>query len=246
MRYTSLLAALPLALAACALGLEAQAQTITRIQPRKSEVPAASRNGGAEARSAQDRVADAVAVVDQMKRDPQLAQLLEQAKGVFIVPHYGKGAFIVGGQGGGGVMLARRGNEWTSPAFFSTGGGSVGAQAGGEGGSIVMILMSEKALDEFANADGTWALNGNAGLTVVTWSGKAQAETGNGDVVLWANTSGLHGGLTAGVTDITPDTNLDHAYYRRKAGSREILAGAVSNAGAAALRDALATRVASK
>jgi SH3 domain-containing YSC84-like protein 1 len=199
-------------------------------------------------RDAKDRVKDAVQTVNRLKQDPQLAKALARAKGVFVIPHYGKGALIVGGQGGGGVVLARRGNSWTDPAFFSIGGGSIGAQAGGEAGCVVLLLMTDKALEKFAHSDNTWALNANAGLTVVTWSGRGQAQTGKGDVIVWTDTNGLYGGLTASVTDISPDKDMDQAYYGMPVTSQQILTGAASpNApNAAPLRNALTLRVASK
>jgi len=198
------------------------------------------------AHSAQDRVSDALGLVRQMKENSELASVLRSAKGVFIIPHYGKGGFIVGGQGGGGVVLVNNNGEWTSPAFYSLSGGSIGAQAGGEGGAIAMILMTQKAVDRFENSGSDWSLNGNAGLTVVNWSGRTQANTSRGDVIVWSNTSGLYGGLTASVTHISPDTKMDRAYYGRPVTSREILAGNVNSLKADPLRDALASRVASR
>ncbi|HVS76754.1 MAG TPA: lipid-binding SYLF domain-containing protein [Steroidobacteraceae bacterium] len=197
------------------------------------------------ARSAQDRVGDAMKLVQQMKQNPSLAAVLARARGIFIIPHYGKGGFIVGGQGGGGVVLAKHATGWSSPAFYSLSGGSIGAQAGGEGGAVAMILMTEKAVSRFENSSSGWSLNGNAGLTVVNWSGKTQANTNRGDVILWSNTKGLYGGLTASVTHISPDTKMDHAYYQRPVTSGEILAGTVTNPNADPLRNALASRVAS-
>ncbi|HEX5460758.1 MAG TPA: lipid-binding SYLF domain-containing protein [Steroidobacteraceae bacterium] len=198
------------------------------------------------ARSAQDRVTDAVTLVQQMKQNPALAAVLEQARGIFIIPHYGKGGLIVGGQGGGGVVLVKHDNAWSSPAFYSIGGASIGAQAGGEGGAIAMILMTQKAVDRFADSTTGWSLNGNAGLTVVNWSGKTRATTNRGDVILWSNTSGLYGGVTASITDISPDTKMDQVYYQRPVNSEQILAGNVSNPSADTLRNALASRVASR
>ena len=198
------------------------------------------------ARSAEDRVTDAVTLVQQMKQNPALAAVLEQARGIFIIPHYGKGGLIVGGQGGGGVVLAKHDNAWSSPAFYSIGGASIGAQAGGEGGAIAMILMTQKAVDRFADSTTGWSLNGNAGLTVVNWSGKTQATTNRGDVILWSNTSGLYGGVTASITNISPDTKMDQVYYQRPVNSEEILAGNVSSPSADTLRNALASRVASR
>jgi lipid-binding SYLF domain-containing protein len=196
--------------------------------------------------SAQDRVNDASKIVRQMKRNPSLAAVLARAKGVFIIPHYGKGGFIVGGQGGGGVVLAKHDGAWSSPAFYSISGGSIGAQAGGEGGAIAMILMTPKAVSRFESSGSGWSLNGNAGLTVVKWSGKTQANTGRGDVILWSNTNGLYGGLTASLTHISPDNAMDRAYYHRRVSSQEILAGNLGNANADPLRNALASRVASR
>ena len=203
-------------------------------------------HSGSSARSAQDRVSDAAKIVRQMDRNPSLAAVLQRAKGVFIIPHYGRGGFIVGGQGGGGVVLVRHAMGWSSPAFYSIGGGSIGAQAGGEGGSIAMILMTRKAVDHFENSGGSWSLNGGAGLTVVNWSGRTRANTNRGDVILWSNTKGLYGRLTASVTRITPDTNMDRAYYQRPVTAREFLAGNVSSPNSAPLRNALAARVASR
>ena len=248
MKHAFSLTSLPAVLAASGLAAAAMAPMAASAQNSTGSDTSASmhQHRSGPAHSATDRVNDSVRIIDQMKQDPNAASLLERAKGVFIIPHYGKGAFIVGGQGGGGVVLAHRNGTWSSPAFFSIGGGSIGAQAGGEGGSIVMVLMTRKAVDKFANSNSTWALNGNAGLTVATWSGKAQAETGNGDVIVWANTNGLYGGLTASVTDITPDRKMDRAYYGRNIDARQILEGNVLSAQAEPLRNALSTRVASK
>lgn len=248
MKHISSLTALSAVLAAFGLAAAAIGPQVAHADDSGNTAASASvhHHRSNSARDAQDRVRDSVGIIDQMKQDPNLASLLDRAKGVFIIPHYGKGGFIVGGQGGGGLVLAHRDGTWGDPAFFSIGGGSIGAQAGGEGGSIVMLLMTQKAVNKFANSNSTWALNGNAGLTVATWSGKAQAETGNGDVILWANTSGLYGGITASVTDITPDNNMDRAYYGRDVDARQILAGTERSARAEPLRNALSTRVASK
>lgn len=152
----------------------------------------------------------------------------------------------MGGQAGGGVVLVKRDHGWTSPAFYSLGGGSIGAQAGAAGGAITMILMTNKAVNQFESPSGGWSLNGNAGLTVVNWSDQTQANTTRGDIILWASARGLYFGLTAGVTRVAPDVKMDRAYYQRRVTSREIMAGNVSNPDANSLRNALASRVASQ
>jgi SH3 domain-containing YSC84-like protein 1 len=248
MRHTTHRFIVPISAAVAAVGLMSAIPAVA-AQHDSDTSSMSSESHSDAARSAQDRVSDAVSLVQQMKQDPALAGLLQRAKGIFIVPHYGKGGFIVGGQGGGGVVLVKHDSGWSSPAFYSIAGGSIGAQAGGEGGAIAMILMTQKAVDRFENATRGWSLNGSAGLTVVNWSGKTQADSnynGRDDVILWTNTSGLYGGLTVGVKQVSPDTKMDRAYYQRPVSSAEILAGNVSSPNADSLRDALASRVASR
>jgi SH3 domain-containing YSC84-like protein 1 len=197
---------------------------------------------------AQDRIDDATGIVNQMKQDPNLTLLLAQARGVFIIPHYGKAGFIVGGQGGGGVVLIRHDGRWSDPAFYSIGGGSIGLQAGASGGSVAMLLMTPRAVRHFERDNsGKWSLSANAGLTLVTYNGGASAATG-GDVIIWSDTRGLYAGLTAGVTDITPDRHMDHEYYQAEVSPHDILTGAVTvhNPAVHDLRDALSKRVASR
>jgi SH3 domain-containing YSC84-like protein 1 len=222
---TSLLATIPLVLVTAALGATtAYADAHNR---------------------AQDRVDDSAHLIQQMKQDSNLAQLLSEARGVFIIPHYGKAAFIVGGQGGGGVVLAKHDDQWTDPAFFNIGGGSVGWQAGASGGSIVMMLMTRRAVDQFERSRGKWSLHAGVDLTVVRYSGDLTASTrGHNDIIVWTDTKGLYGGLTAGVTDITPDNRLDRDYYHDRVSPQMILTGNVTSHKANDLREALSTRVA--
>ena len=199
-----------------------------------------------EAAEAQSRVDSATAVVERMKAEPTTAALLSKARGVLIVPDYGKGAWIVGGQGGAGVLMLRHHGEWGQPAFYILGGLSIGLQAGGEVGPIAMVLMSDKAVEAFETHSSRWSLGADAGLTVVNTSEHADivGTTPPTDVVVWLGTKGLYGGLSVGASDMTPQESLDNAYYHRLVTLHDIMVGNVSNPGAAPLRTALTTRVA--
>src|SRR5581483_10745037 len=78
-----------------------------------------------EALTAQMRVNDAVAVINRMKDDPQVSELLENARGLLIVPHFTKAALVFGGGRGAGMLVLRQGDHWNGPAFYNTSGGSV-------------------------------------------------------------------------------------------------------------------------
>lgn len=168
-----------------------------------------------EARQARNEVEQAVQVVQQMKGDPQVRDALSRAKGVFILPEYGRGALGIGAQGGSGVLVTRKGDKFSNPVFYNLGGVSVGAQAGGAGGSLAMLLMTDKAVQDFRSGK-NFSLNADAALTVADWSHRAQASGGKvQDILVWSGTKGVYGGASLAATDIWYDRNANQAYYGR-------------------------------
>jgi lipid-binding SYLF domain-containing protein len=192
--------------------------------------------------TAAKHVNDAVAVVNRMAAEPGMGKLLSQAKGIYIVPTYGRAALGVGVSGGTGVMLARRADgAWSDPAFYTNGGLSVGVQAGAEGGPIAMVLMNDKAVNSFKQKN-KFSLSADAGLTVVNWAKTAQGTAGLGDVVAWAGTSGLFGNIvTIALKDIHFNQKTSAAYYHKTVAASDILDGKASNPAADPLKQALAT-----
>jgi len=72
---------------------------------------------------------------------------LREARGVFVIPALIKGAFIIGGEGGTGVLMAKGGgNQWSYPAFYTMGAVSFGLQAGGQVSETILIIMTAKGL----------------------------------------------------------------------------------------------------
>ncbi|HEX8405953.1 MAG TPA: lipid-binding SYLF domain-containing protein [Duganella sp.] len=192
------------------------------------------------AQRATERVSDALAVVRQLEAEPRMKQLLQQGKGVLIIPSYGRAALGVGAQGGAGLLLLKRADGgWTGPAFYDLGGLSVGLQAGAEGGPIAMVLNNDKAVTEFMKKNNV-ALTADAGLTVLNWSKMAQGTAGTGDVVAWSGKKGLFGDVAAiGLNDIRFNQSLTNAYYGRTLSPKDIAAGKVSNPQAEPLQQAL-------
>lgn len=185
-----------------------------------------------------EQVNEAKAVVEKMVADPKVKALLQKAKGVFIVPTYGRGAWGVGVHGGEGVMLTQSDNKWSNPVFYNMGGISIGFQGGGEAGSLAMLLMSAKAVNQFMS-ENNFSINAGAGLTVVNYTAKAQADAGMGDVIVWADTKGAFANVSVGMSDIHRDESDAKAFYKRTATAKEILDGAVASSQADALRKAL-------
>jgi lipid-binding SYLF domain-containing protein len=199
------------------------------------------------ATDAQVRVKDAAAVLRRMKSDPQVNDLLQDAKGLLIVPHFIKAALVFGGRGGSGLLVVQKNGRWSDPAFYRTSGGSFGAQIGGAKGSLVMILTSDRAVAAFANKTSTWSLNAGAGLTAANYSNDTRESGTLSDVVIWSDTKGLFCGAAVGATKVGIDQEANRAYYNQPGVTpQEILSGLVANESSNVLREVLPMQRASK
>jgi lipid-binding SYLF domain-containing protein len=179
-------------------------------------------------------------VLNDLRHDKEFgnaAQLLRQAKAVFIVPKLIKGGFIVGGEGGDGVLMVQRHGGWSAPGFFAIGAGSFGLQAGLEQSEMIMLIMTQKGLDGVLRDD--FKIGAQAGISVVTLGSGVEGAIGGAslpDVVVWSSSTGLYGGLTVDGSVIRAEPNQDSAFYGRPLTSRDVLFGSVSSGRVAPLR----------
>jgi SH3 domain-containing YSC84-like protein 1 len=195
----------------------------------------------AEASQEAQRTAQAaLEVVRKMQADPQLWSLAERAAGVFIVPDYARAGLVVGGRGGQGVVLARQEGGWSGPAFYNFGGVSLGAEAGVEAGEVAMLLMDERTLEEFATAN-NFTLSAEAGLTIVNYSARAQANA-DADVIVWSDTEGVFANASVAVTNVFWDEAENRAYHGGAVTARQLLDGTAPGAQAARVEELLARR----
>jgi lipid-binding SYLF domain-containing protein len=165
------------------------------------------------------------------------AQLMHQAKAVFIVPKLIKGGFIVGGEGGNGVLMVQRHGGWSAPAFYAIGAGSFGLQAGLEQSEMIMLIMTQKGLDGVLRDN--FKIGAQAGISVVTLGSGVEGAIGGAslpDVVVWSSSTGLYGGLTVDGSIIRAEPNQDAAFYGRPLSSRDVLFGSVESPRAEPLR----------
>lgn len=168
--------------------------------------------------------ADAVAA---MKTNPEAAALLQQAKGIYVVPDYAEGGIVVGGASGNGVMSAHNNGTWTSPTFYDIASVSAGAQVGFTAGPVVMLLMTDQAINDF-KAGGDFSLAASAGYTMVDASGGGQVSTDGSDVIVWSDTQGIYAGLTAAASDISWDEDANDGYYGVDVDASQVIDGMVT------------------
>ncbi|WP_206240014.1 lipid-binding SYLF domain-containing protein [Novosphingobium terrae] len=181
-----------------------------------------------QAHGPQRLVDKAASVAVEFQRDKGEAGIMSHARGMYIVPEYGKAGFIIGGKGGAGVVTVRNGAGWTPPAFYNFGGLSVGLQAGGTGGSLIFLLMNRKAIDAFRSGN-KFALTANAGLSVVTYSTGTQANLGRADVIVLSNTKGAYAGATIEASNIGTDDGRTKEFYGRNVNQNALLDGRVAS-----------------
>jgi SH3 domain-containing YSC84-like protein 1 len=203
----------------------------------------------ADAPSASDeqKVVDAARIaLEQLRTDNAMGEtardLIHKSRAVLIVPRLIKAGFFLGGHGGSGVLLGHSGATWTSPCFYGVGGGSIGLQFGGEVSRLVLIIMSDKALDAVMKDE--FKVGAAAGLTVVTIGASGEASTtanAGADIYAVAQSKGLYGGVALEGAIMSPRDSWNKSYYRRDVTVQDIVVrNSVSNPGAAGLRTALA------
>lgn len=98
------------------------------------------------------RVGAATAVLNEMMRARDKAipgSILEKAEAIAIFPGVKKAGFVVGGQWGRGIISVRdvTTRQWSSPAFLTMTGGSVGAQIGGTEIDVILVIMNRSGVE---------------------------------------------------------------------------------------------------
>ncbi len=168
--------------------------------------------------------------------------LLPQARAVMICPRIFHAGFLFGGEGGGCVLLARGGQgSWSSPAFYSVGGGSFGLQAGIQDAEVMMLILTDNGLRSVM--DSQFRLGGTASVALVTIGGGVEGATTtnlNADIVAFARTRGLFAGVSLQGSVMSSDSGGDQVYYNQPVGPVDIvMAMRVNNPAADPLRGVL-------
>jgi len=99
-------------------------------------------------------------------------EYLKAAKGVLVMPHMTKAGFIVGGQYGQGSLQV----GGKTVQYYSLVSGSLGWQIGAEEYDMVIIFMSDDALNKFRKSEG-WEAGADAEVAFVQVGATASVAT---------------------------------------------------------------------
>ncbi len=197
----------------------------------------------AKRQSLVDQCLDSSRKVLSGKDYPDALKLMAKARAVLIIPELVQGGFIIGAAGGRGALLTRSGpGNWSYPAFYGMGSGSLGFQIGGKVSEIVFIVLTEKGLNALLNSK--FKFGAEAGVTMVAVGvgieGASTAAAG-ADIVAYSNSTGLFAGASIEGSYLDADNDWNALYYGPGATARAIVVDRrFTNPGAEPLRQFLA------
>jgi lipid-binding SYLF domain-containing protein len=125
---------------------------------------------------------------------PSSRELVRRAKGIVVFPSILQAGFVVGGEYGKGVL--RVGN--VSEEYLRLTAGSVGWQIGAQSKAVVLLFMTQDALEKFRHSNG-WEVGADATVAVATIgaNGDIDTITAQKPIIGFVTTNA---GLMAGVT----------------------------------------------
>ncbi len=179
-----------------------------------------------------DRIQTASLVLKQIMDAPDSAipdSIMGGAKCIAIIPSSLKAGFIFGANYGKGVATCRTGTGWSSPAFFKLTGGSFGLQLGGQASDLVLIIRTDKGMQNLLQSK--FKLGADASAAAGPVGRDAQAATDltlRAQVLTYSRSRGLFAGLSLNGSVINQDGADTRAFYGKEYTYRSVLNGEVA------------------
>lgn len=202
----------------------------------------------AHAQESQELVDKSRISLERLVTHPDFTRLkaaLKDAHGVLVFPSILKGGFIFGAEGGSGVLLTRDAKgEWSYPAFYGMGAGSIGFQIGFQDSEAVFVINTLKGLNAVLNNNFKFGVDASIAVGPVGQGIEGSTTTAVGaDIEAYSKNRGLFaGGAFEGAVIYERDT-LNKEYYGQGATARTItMDRQFKNARAEGLRAATAVK----
>ena len=188
-------------------------------------------------------VDQAASIVEGFGIDPNLGWFREKvtdAKALLIIPQSLKGAFIIGGSGGSGVLIARspETGKWGYPAFYTLGAVSVGLQVGAEASEVILMVMTDRGMESLLTS--SFKLGADVTLAAGPVGGSAKAATA--DILSYSRSKGAFVGASLDGAVVKTRDEKNKEYYGKPVSPTDILIRKnVTNPQASRLRVAVTT-----
>lgn len=192
-------------------------------------------------------ISHSVAVLKSYFTNPQwegVKNLVGAAKAIVIAPSYKSGSLILGYETGTAILLVRKGEDWSDPAFISMSETSVGFQAGAKESEVLMFILTRAATEKFIK--GVFKVSGSGGFALGNMGLGASGSgslTGGVEVLTVETSSGLALGGSLASMDVTPNEELNMSAYGNAFDFKAILADGGKLSDAKTLRSMLTEAV---
>jgi lipid-binding SYLF domain-containing protein len=194
------------------------------------------------------RVGAATTVLNEMMRARDKAipgAILEKAEAIAIFPGVKKAGFVVGGQWGRGIISVRDADTrmWSSPAFLTLTGGSLGAQIGGTEIDVILVIMNRKGVEHLLANQVKLGAEMSAAAGPIGRASEASTDVQlQAHILSYSRSRGLFAGVTVNGSVIKEDVDANTRFYEKTLSSEDIVfeRGGTSPASVATLKTALA------
>ena len=165
------------------------------------------------------RIADAATVLDEIMSAADSAvprAIMEKAEGIAVFPSLIKGGVVVGAQRGRGVLSVRdtKNGGWSSPAFLTITGGSIGAQFGAQAIDLVLVINDQRGLEQLVKNQ--FKIGADAAVTAGPVGRDASASTDlqlRAQILSYSRARGLFAGVTLNGSTIRQDRDANERFY---------------------------------
>lgn len=147
---------------------------------------------------------------------------VKKAKALLIIPRVLKVGFFWGGSGGDGVLVVRdeKTGAWSQPAFYTIGSVSFGLQVGAQEAEVIMLAMSQKAIDTLYSS--SFKFGGDLSVAAGQ-EGVGAKRIITADFISFAKAKGLYAGLDLEGSGVHVRDDLNKAYYGKTVRPVEII-----------------------
>jgi lipid-binding SYLF domain-containing protein len=195
----------------------AAAVTVAMLMVGAAQVSYAAAGGDTDKAKLDDRLESARQVLDEVMSVPDKGipqSILAGAACVVVVPHYKKGAFVIGAQYGQGVATCRTPRGWSAPVFVKLEGGSFGWQIGGQSTDLILVAMNQDGLQHMLH--NKFKIGADAAASAGPVGRNAQAGTDwklNAEFLTYSRSKGLFAGLDLDGTVLSQNDDDTRAEY---------------------------------
>ncbi|MBI4963745.1 MAG: lipid-binding SYLF domain-containing protein [Desulfomonile tiedjei] len=175
------------------------------------------------------RILDCNAVIQNVLEMPDRGipkDLLQRCRGLAVFPGVLKVGVVVGVTLGNGLIVRRDENtaEWSRPAFVTIRGGSFGFQAGVQTVDLILLIMSDKGLENLLEDKIT--LGADVSVAAGPIGRDASAETNlrfDAGILSYSRAKGLFVGLALTGASLEPDLQANWAYHGKGVTVQDVL-----------------------